>query len=80
MLRKQLRGKGERDADSDLSVPDWILAIICSGIGCIMGFVWMAQGKKKGIKMVGVSILASICWAILRAVLTVAVEQQGMQP
>jgi hypothetical protein len=45
------RARGE----SDLEVGDWILAVLCSGIGCIMGIVWMVQGKPKGIKMFGVS-------------------------
>jgi len=56
------RARGE----SDLEVGDWILAVLCSGIGCIMGIVWMVQGKPKGIKMFGVSILMSVLWNLLR--------------
>ena len=25
-----------------------IVAILCSGIGCVDGIVWMIQGKPKG--------------------------------
>jgi hypothetical protein len=55
--------------DEDLSSGEWVLAVLCSGIGCIMGIVWMIQGKPKGKKMFGVSLLFNILWGILRAVL-----------
>jgi DNA-directed RNA polymerase subunit RPC12/RpoP len=46
-------------ADSDLTAGEWVLAIICSGIGCIMGIIWMVQGKPKGWKMLAVSLTAA---------------------
>ncbi len=61
--------------DSNLGTTDWILAILCSGIGCIMGIIWMIQGKPKGSKMLGVSILAAIFWNIVRFAIT-AMQQQ----
>jgi hypothetical protein len=67
-------GRSNRD-DSSLSTTDWILAIICSGIGCIMGIIWMIQGKPKGAKMLGVSILFAILWNIVRFAI-VAMQQQ----
>jgi hypothetical protein len=67
-------GRRSRD-DSNLATTDWILAILCSGIGCIMGIIWMIQGKPKGSKMLGVSILAAICWNILRFAI-VAMQQR----
>jgi predicted RNA-binding Zn-ribbon protein involved in translation (DUF1610 family) len=59
--------------DEDMSSGEWVLAVLCSGIGCIVGIVWMIQGKPKGKKMFGVSLLFNILWGILRAVL----EQAG---
>jgi phage FluMu protein Com len=57
--------------DSDLTGFDWFLVIICSGIGCIMGVVYMIQGKPKGWKMIGLSILCdivkSVIWTIIQA-------------
>ena len=42
------------------------VAILCSGIGCIAGLVWMIQGKPKGMKMFGISILMAIFWSFVR--------------
>jgi hypothetical protein len=67
-------GRSKRD-DSTLGTTDWILAVICSGIGCIMGIIWMIQGKPKGAKMLGVSILFAILWNIVRFAI-VAMQQQ----
>ena len=78
-LKKKTKARsGAHDDDSDLSTGDWVLAILCSGIGCIIGIVWMIQGKPKGGKMVGISFLASIFWNILRAALEVALRQNQM--
>ena len=55
-----------RAAEStDLEVGEWLLAILCSSIGCIFGIVWMAQEKPKGKKMFLVSLGASILWWLL---------------
>ncbi|HXT60513.1 MAG TPA: hypothetical protein VN699_17865 [Pirellulales bacterium] len=58
---EKLRGR-----DSELGTGDWILAALCGGIACILGIVWMIQGKPKGIKMVGISILFAVIWNVLR--------------
>ena len=41
------------------------LAILCSGIGCIAGIIWMIQGKPKGLKMFGISFGMVIVWNII---------------
>jgi len=64
-LKKQAKRSGAADADSDLSTGDWVVAILCSGIGCIAGIVWMIQGKPKGLKMFGVSLLMCVIWNII---------------
>jgi hypothetical protein len=51
---------------SELEAIDWILAVFCGGIACIVGIVWMIQGKPKGVKMVGLSILFAVIWSIVR--------------
>ena len=54
--------------DSELETGDWILAALCGGIACIIGVVWMIQGKPKGVKMIGASILFSLLWSVVRIV------------
>jgi hypothetical protein len=48
-----------------------VLGILCAGIGCIVGIVYVIQGKPKGFKMVLLSICAwltlSILWTIFAA-------------
>jgi hypothetical protein len=60
--RRNMGGPG----DDDLTGGEWVLAIICSGIGCIMGIVWMIQGKPKGKKMFFVSLGMTVLWNIIR--------------
>ncbi|HEX7448048.1 MAG TPA: hypothetical protein VF306_10915 [Pirellulales bacterium] len=65
-----------RARDSELQVSDWVLAVLCSSIGCIMGIIWLIQGKPKGGKMVGISLLFVFLWNILRVALQSALRQQ----
>ncbi len=69
-LKKQRKSRASASSDdSDLSTAEWVVAILCSGIGCICGIVWMIQGKPKGAKMLGVSILAAIFWNVLKVII-----------
>ena len=54
-MAKQARRRGPEA--EDLSTGDLIVAVLCSGIGIIAGIVWMIQGKPKGMKMVGLSVV-----------------------
>jgi phage FluMu protein Com len=63
--RKQ-RGGATMGEDEDLTTGEWVLAILCSGIGCILGIVWIIQGKPKGKKMLGISFVCAIIWNIVR--------------
>lgn len=76
-LRKaEAKKKGKGNYDDDMTTGDWVVAILCSGIGCIVGIVWLIQGKPKAGKMIGVSIAAAVFWNIVKAVVQVAVEQR----
>ncbi|TWU04164.1 hypothetical protein CA54_60460 [Symmachiella macrocystis] len=63
------------DEDADLTTGDWVFCIICSGIACIFGIVYMIQGKPKGIKMVGISFVMQIVWGIVRVILEAAANR-----
>ena len=46
---------------------DWLLAILCSFIGCIVAIVYLCQGKtKKGVLMLIVSIVMQLVWGMVR--------------
>jgi predicted RNA-binding Zn-ribbon protein involved in translation (DUF1610 family) len=71
ILDEELRKtqKKSSPADSDLSAGEYVIAILCAGIGCIMGIVWMIQGKPKGLKMFLISIAAAVIWNVLSLIL-----------
>ena len=67
--------RGGYGDDSSLGIGDWILAALCGGIACILGIVWMVQGKPKGAKMVGISLMFALFWNIVRFAIGVLSEQ-----
>lgn len=56
--------------EEDLNAVEIVLCVCCSGIGCIVGIVYMIQGNPKGLKMIGISILMQFIWGALRIALT----------
>ncbi|MBC8116612.1 MAG: hypothetical protein H7062_19640 [Candidatus Saccharimonas sp.] len=70
---------GYADDGDDMSTGDWVIAIVCSGIGCIVGIVWMIQGKPKGTKMFLVSFGMQIFWGLVRLAIELANNPQQFQ-
>jgi hypothetical protein len=68
-LKKAQGKKYTADTDENMSTGEWVVAILCSGIGCICGIIWMIQGKPKGKKMLGVSLLFAVLWSVIRGIL-----------
>ena len=64
--RAKKRAGGE-DIDNP-SAGEWAICILLAGIGCIVGIVYAVQGKPKGLKMVGISVVAAIFWNVLLAI------------
>jgi hypothetical protein len=52
--------RGTAASDQNMSVGEWILAIILTDIACIIAIVWMIQGKPKGSKMFAVSLIIEV--------------------
>ncbi|MFC1582716.1 RING finger protein [Planctomycetota bacterium] len=73
---QRARGKGSKGrgaSDDNLSVMEIVLCIFCAGIACIVGLVYGLQGKKKGWKMVLISLAAAAVWTAIR----VAIESSA---
>ena len=68
VLKKKQR-RASSPGDEDMSVFEWVLAILCSTIGCIVGIVYMVQGKPKGKKMFLVSLGVMVFWNVLSALI-----------
>jgi len=64
---KKLQEKRSYADDDNLSIWEIIFAILCGGIACIVGIVYICQGKKKGWKLILVSIIANVIWRVLIA-------------
>jgi hypothetical protein len=64
-LKRAEKKRSHGPADTDLTVAEWLVAILCANIGCIVSIVWMIQGKPKGTKMFVVSLCAQVGWAII---------------
>jgi predicted RNA-binding Zn-ribbon protein involved in translation (DUF1610 family) len=71
---KQAAKKKYGPNDETLTAGDWVFCILCGGIACIFGIVYAIQGKPKGIKMVGISLVASFVWGIIRVILEAAMS------
>jgi hypothetical protein len=60
-LKKRKRRRASVGAeDEDLTGVDILLAILCTNIGCILGLIWVIQGKPKGAKMLGLCVLIQV--------------------
>jgi predicted RNA-binding Zn-ribbon protein involved in translation (DUF1610 family) len=68
LKKKEQKSKAASDEDSTLSVGEWLVCILCSTIGCIVGIVYMIQGKPKGGKMILVSIAVNVIFAVLSVI------------
>lgn len=56
-------------SDENLTGGEILLCVLCAGIACIIGLIWMAQGKKKGGKMVAISLIVIVITNVIRAAL-----------
>ncbi len=57
---------------------DWVLCILCSLIGCIMGIVYLSQGKKKGTKMIIISVVVAIIAGIIQVIAGLLLAPQNL--
>lgn len=75
---KKAKGKKSKKygpGEADLSTGEIVLAVLCSNIACILGLIWIIQGKPKGMKIVGLSILVNVIAYIVITVAGVVLQQ-----
>lgn len=68
---RQLQKKRDsgNSTDEELSWGEIVLAILCSGIACILAIVYICQGKKKGTKLLIIAIVVQVILGAIRAIL-----------
>ncbi len=75
-VKSKKKKKKKYDAeDESLTGSEIAIGIICSVVGCIAGLVWMIQGKPKGLKMVGLAIVADIVKSVIFTAFQSAMKQ-----
>jgi hypothetical protein len=74
-LRRSSTGR-KRSDDGGMSTFDWVLVILCPGIGCIVAIVRLIQGKKSAGKMLGISIAMTVFWNLIGEALKKVGENQ----
>lgn len=75
-LRRMEEKKKIPSSDADMGTGEWVLVILpCSWIGCIFGIVWMLQGKPKGPKMFGLSLLSTFIWSCIQVAIKEAANR-----
>jgi predicted RNA-binding Zn-ribbon protein involved in translation (DUF1610 family) len=76
-LVKARSSKRYGSEDSSLTGGELALALLCSGIGCIFGLIWVIQGRPKGGKMLAISVVMAIFWNVIFGVLQAIGERGG---
>ena len=56
------------DEDASLSVAEVLFGIFCGGLACIFAIIWIVQGKKKGWKLLALSLTVQAIIAIIRVI------------
>lgn len=62
--------------DTRLSLWEILLGVFCSGIACIVAIVYLVQGKKKGWKLILISLAMQALWTIV----SLAIRSAGRHP
>ncbi len=67
---RALRKKVQEDADDDSTLTSGEIAfsIFCGGLACILGLIWMCQGKKKGGKMILIAFATNFIVQMIAAI------------
>jgi predicted RNA-binding Zn-ribbon protein involved in translation (DUF1610 family) len=65
-LLKEQSKKTAASSETDLTAVDWVLCILCSGIGCILAIIYIIQGKPKGTKMLLISLAVQAFWFVVQ--------------
>jgi len=70
-LRKRYSDLASKNSD-DESLVWWeiLIAILCGGISCIWAIVYICQGKKKGWKMIAITIITNVIITVIQAAIT----------
>ena len=64
--KKKKKRASSSSTDDEMQVSDYLICILCSGIGCIASVIYLIQGKPKAGKMLALSIGMIVFWNVVR--------------
>jgi len=64
---REAQEKRRAATEDNLSGLEIAFGLLCGGIACIMAVVWLIQGKKKGWKLLLLSIVSQMIFGVIRA-------------
>jgi phage FluMu protein Com len=64
--KKRKKQRGPSDPDDEMTTTDWVICIIFPIIGIIGGLIYMCTGKKKGFKVLAISVLVAAVCVVIR--------------
>jgi predicted RNA-binding Zn-ribbon protein involved in translation (DUF1610 family) len=75
-LRRTVGRTTKKYSAADESLGSWeiVAAVLCNGIACIIGIIWMIQGKPKGLKMFGLALGVGVIWYIIGVILGLVLQ------
>lgn len=65
-------------ANDDLTVIDWIIAVFCPCLACILGVVYLLQGKASGGKLIGVTFVIMILQGLIGGLISAVQQAMNM--
>jgi predicted RNA-binding Zn-ribbon protein involved in translation (DUF1610 family) len=65
--KKQKKYNSDFSDDESLSAGEWVLGLLCANIACILSIIWICQGKKKGWKLLLLSLVAQVIYGLIQA-------------
>ena len=68
--KKKKKRRRSDSSDDELSIGEIVFAVLCNGLGVIVGVIWMIQGNPKGTKMFILSLIITIIGVVLQLALS----------
>ncbi len=67
--KSKKKKKGSASTDDEMTVSDYLICFLCSGIACIASVVYLIQGKPKAKKMFAISFGMVVFWNLVSFVI-----------
>jgi predicted RNA-binding Zn-ribbon protein involved in translation (DUF1610 family) len=74
-LKTRAKSEVRNSQDENLSAVDCVACVLVSGVTCVLGVVYMIQGKRRGTQMFAISVVAMVFWFIVVSIVEAALSE-----